>query len=443
MKQYARSAFSPRKVSVCIVILLVSSTFAMAQDERMIYAFDLNNDDGGFPSGGLIADSDGNMYGLTSSGAACCDLGTVYELSLAGGFWNETVIYAFRGAADGYLPSGDLVFDPIGNLYGSTQAGGNYGTGCPSGCGVVFELSPPTVRGGSWTQTTLYSFASGNDGAIPMAGVIFDRAGNLYGTTFGGGTGSCQGEQGAAGCGTVFELSPPAAPGGAWTETVLYRFNGGEDGGAPLAPMALDQAGNLYATTSTGSNSSCAQACGTVFELAPSGDGVWIETVIHRFGSFAGDGFNSHAGLLLHKSGAITGTTYGGGIYGGGTVFGLRPPARSGDPWPYKVLYSFGSVGPAGRDGSGPLAPVIQNGNDTLYGTTLHGGTEGDGTVFQLTRAEEGWTETALYSFVGSPSDGAFPEAGLLSPIHSFALYGTTISGGGDSPDGAIFEITQ
>ncbi len=207
--------------------------------------------DGWIPSAGLIFDAAGNLYGTTGLGGTD-GVGTVFELTRAGGGWTEQVLYNF--GTDGAYPGGGLTFDSAGNLYGTTGEGGIHILG------TVFELTP-TV-GGGWTETVLHNFGSGTDGAYPGAGVTFDAAGNLYGTTQYGGTyNSCSG-----GCGTVFELTPTA--GGGWTEQVLLNFNG--TGGAnPYAGLIFDGAGNLYGTTQFTYDNCSGFYCGTVFELMP------------------------------------------------------------------------------------------------------------------------------------------------------------------------------
>jgi len=173
----------------------------------------------------------------------------ILDLSLAGIAFgvvpSERVLYSFRGGSDGSSPQGALVADKAGNLYGTTAEGGS--SNCVSGCGIVFQLSPPATSGGSWTETVLYRFLGGTDGAAPGSDLIFDAAGNLYGTTMGGGDASSDG--------TVFQLTPPAQ-GGPWTETVLYRFAGGADGKAPLSGLVFDKVGNLYGTTLFGGTTS-------------------------------------------------------------------------------------------------------------------------------------------------------------------------------------------
>src|ERR1051326_994915 len=188
----------------------------------------------------------------------------------------EKILYSFSGP-DGSTPVADLVMDKAGNLYGTTQWGGS------QGFGTVFELSPG--QGGTWTENVLYSFCGNNGctaGSEPMAGLVLDSNGNLYGTTYTGGRPGCP--ELTTGCGVVFELSPPARPGDAWTESVLYTFCSDDegnrclDGGRPVAKLAFDAAGNLYGTTSDGG----AQDYGAAFELSPGPSG-WPEQVLYSF----------------------------------------------------------------------------------------------------------------------------------------------------------------
>ena len=226
----------------------------------MLYSFQ-GGADGSDPTASLIFDHAGNLYGTTEGGCAPC-VGTAFKLTpSSGGSWTESVLHIFQGNGDGYAPSAALVFDQSGNLYGTTAYGGNSsciggGTlGVPQGCGIVFELSPAS---GGWTESVLYSFQGGADGAYPDAGLTFDQKGNLYSTT-NSSTVSASG----CDCGNVFELSPTS--GGGWTESVLYSFQGGADGASPAAGLVMDASGNLYGTTASGG----AGSNGVVFELIP------------------------------------------------------------------------------------------------------------------------------------------------------------------------------
>src|ERR1700690_2745696 len=296
-------------LAIIAVTLFVTSTWAAAQ-ETVLHSFNHNGTDGQRPAAGLIFDAAKiNLYGTTNSGGTY-GYGTVFELTpQSGGGWTERVLYSFclqANCTDGAAPYAGLKFDAAGNLYGTTTAGGTYGYG------TVFELTP--AMGGSWTEQVLYSFCSRTnctDGAAPYAGLIFDAAGNLYGTTIAGGiyntNSSCTG-----GCGTVFEMTPA---GGGWTETVLYSFCPAMycfDGAQPYAGLIFNAAGNLlYGTTyagGTGGNG------GTVFELTPAVGGGWTEAVLYsfcpeNFCEYRFDGFNPYAGLVIDAADDLYGTT--------------------------------------------------------------------------------------------------------------------------------------
>ena len=201
--------------------------------------------------------------------------------------WKEKVLYTFQGVPDGATPTGAVVFDKAGNLYGATLDGGASTCDGPGQCGTVYQLTPPTQKGGAWTETVLYVFKghAQNDGATPEGGLVIDQAGNLYGTTGYGGSGPCLLLGGAVGCGTVYELSPPAKQGDPWTETVIYSFQGGKDGYVASGDLVFDKAGNLYGATlfGGGKGTTCDSLyggqCGTIFRLNPpkTKDGRWTE----------------------------------------------------------------------------------------------------------------------------------------------------------------------
>ncbi len=402
-------------LTIFTVTLLVTSTWA-ASHESVLHSFNNNGTDGVNPYAGLIADTSGNLYGTTVEGGIH-NLGSVFELTpRQGGGWTETVLHSFGRGTDGTDPYASLIFDAAGNLYGTTQQGGIHNSG------TVFELSPR--QGGGWTETVLHSFNNnGIDGAYPLGGLIFDAAGNLYGTTQQGGIHSCQGKT----CGTVFELTPKQ--GGGWTETVLHSFGNGTDGVNPQAGLIIDAAGNLYGTTYQGG----IHNLGTVFELTPRQGGGWTETVLHSFGRGT-NGVSPNASLTVDAAGHLYGTTIAGGILNDGTVFELTPSQGGG--WTETVLHSFGN----GTDGVNPQASLIIDAAGNLYSTTIAGGIHTDGTVFELSpQPGGGWTETVLHSF-GNGTDGVSPYAGLIIDAAG-NLYGTTI-GGGIHTDGTVFEIT-
>jgi uncharacterized repeat protein (TIGR03803 family) len=393
-------------LTIFTAILFVTSTWATAE-EKVLHNFNADGMDGENPYAGLIFDAAGNLYGTTSDGGTS-NSGTLFELTpAAGGTWTEKVLHSFSGGADGTHPYAGLIFDAAGNLYGTTDLGGAYGYG------TVFELTP--AAGGTWTEKVLHNFNNdGTDGIEPLAPLIIDAAGNLYGTTYQGGAYNSYG--------TVFELTPAA--GGTWTEKVLHSFGSGTDGLIPYGGLIFDAAGNLYGTTAYGGTNDL----GTVFELTPAAGGTWTEKVLWSFGNST-DGAYPWAGLIFDGAGNLYGTTSGGGTYGHGTMFELMPAA--GGTWTEQVLHNFGS----GTDGSLPQASLILDGAGNLYGTTNDGGSYGGGTVFRFNTQGE----VLLQSFSGT--DGANPYAGLILDAAG-NLYGTTVAGG-TSNQGTVFEITN
>jgi len=298
--------------------------------------------DGAYPNGGLVLDGAGNIYGTTSQGGKgmCVEYtggpvqgcGTVFELSpTPSGPWKQTIVRTFEGAvlgapsADGEDPVSGLIFDANGNLYGTTSEGGKYGYG------TVFELSPKA--GGGWSQKLLHVFnESETDGYAPNATMVFDKHGNLYGTTQYGGTGMCTdySSDEVTGCGTIFELSPSA---GSWTEKVVYSFQlNGTDGWFPTSSLIFNN-GNLYGTTQYGGAGFCGYegndfGCGTVFKVSYKEGSGWTETVLHGFQPDVTDGQNPNSSLVLDSHGNLYGTTISGGNNGatpGGTVFEIAP----------------------------------------------------------------------------------------------------------------------
>jgi uncharacterized repeat protein (TIGR03803 family) len=333
--------------------------------ETVLNSFNRTN--GKQPLGSLLADSAGNLYGTTDYGGAS-NFGTVFELTppAAGQTaWTEAVLISFNGTNGKTPNSGSLIADNAGNLYGTTGMGG------ASNAGTVFELTPPAAGQTAWTETVLLSFTK-KHGEHPFAGVIADSAGNLYGSTAGGG---------AVNYGTVFRLAPPAAGQTAWKQTILFSFNG-TDGGNPAGGLIFDSAGNLYGETAGGGASSY----GTVFELTPpaAGQTAWTETVLASFNETDG-GFPTGS-LIFDRAGNLYGTTQQGGVSNDGTVFELMPPAAGQTAWTQNVLISFD-----GTNGVLPSSGVIADAAGNLYGTTSQGGSTyqgenaGYGTVFKLT----------------------------------------------------------
>ena len=346
--------------------------------------------------------------------------------------YTESVLYSFcpqtsTNCTDGENPLAGLIVDASGNLYGTTFGGGS------NFYGAVFKLAPN--GDGSYTKSLLYSFCAQSncaDGENPQTGLVEDASGNLYGTTSGGGA-NCPSESVGNVCnyGTVFKLTPGSN--GSYTESVLYSFcsQGGSnctDGYAPNG-LIVDAAGNLYGTTNAGGG-------GTVFKLTPGGGGSYSYSMLYSFFSqgCCGNGEYPYAGLIEDASGNLFGTTEFGGTALGGIVFKLSP---NGQNYDYAVIYAFCSEGATNcTDGIKPQAPLIEDAAGNLYGTTYEGGGNNAGTVYKLTPSGSGYTETVLYSFCAQydPSnndcvDGANPEAGLIEDA-SGNLYGTTLWGG-------------
>jgi len=353
--------------------------------EQVLWSFGANGD-GIQPFGSLIADRWGNLYGTTEEGGAHVGGGTVFELSPPSGTssqWSERVLWSFGATDDGTGPGAGLLADKWGNLYGATIGGG------ANGGGTVFELSPPSGISSQWSEQVLWSFGATNDGEFPVAGLIADKWGNLYSTTYRGGANGSD-------AGTVFELSPPSGTSSQWSERVLWSFGATDDGANPEAGLLADKWGNFYGTTQFGgANSSCNTGvfgCGAAFELSPphGTSTQWQEAVRWSFGA-SGDGANPAAGLTADKSGGFFGTTGSGGANDTGTVFELTPPAGRQMQWSERVRWSFG----ANDDGANPAAGLLADNWGNLYGTTTRGGTNllctepgnpavGCGTAFEL-----------------------------------------------------------
>jgi len=429
-----------RFLTVAAITLALATSSWAASKEKVLYTFQ-GGSDGEIPTAGLISDGQGNLYGTASIGGDFL-FGTVFKLTHnKNGSWTESTIYSFQGS-DGEGPAASLVFDKNGNLYGTTASGG------PSEFdnGTVFKLEP--TKQGPWKQTTLHSFncLTASDGCIPESALIFDQAGNLYGTTLQGG-GGFTGTFCTNGCGSVFELSPNQD--GTWTETLIHTFplgNGGtRDGQNPYGSLILDSAGNLYGTTWIGGPDDE----GVIFRLAPGSKGIWKETVLFSFHDLVNnppDGANPYVGLLMDKAGNLYGTTRDGGgkSTGGGVVFQLTPTTKG--EWKERVIHAFPS--PRYHDGELVMTGLIADAAGNLYGAAPLGGGkqepnctdyDGCGVVFKLSPNTNGtWKETILYAFRGG-SDGSEPIPDRLLLDANGNLYGTTFIGG--TGDGVVFEI--
>lgn len=396
--------------------------------------------DGTEPDGALLSDGAGNFYGTTSGGGLKnCGLstpfcGTVFKVSVgSNGTLTETVLYKFQGGSDGASPAGSLMFDHAGNIYGTTVTGGDPQVCNGEGCGTVYKLSPNS--NGSWTETVLYHFLGSTDVAQPALGVVMDSAGNLYGAAQGGCIEECNG--------TIFKLAPNSN--GTWTESILYTFQGGLDGGFPTA-IVFDAAGNIFGTTSTGGVATSPCSCGTVFELSPPQSGTtWTKTVLYAFNDGL-DGGTPSSGVTFDSAGNLYGETFDGGSFacpqsGCGTVYRLTPESGG---WKFGVVYTFNGIN--GSRGAQPSGGLTMDSAGNLYGTTDGGGNltcnngNGCGTVFKLSR-QTGSTFTYSKVFQFNGTSGSFPNSTvILDP--SGNLYGTTFSGGNTCNCGVVFALT-
>jgi uncharacterized repeat protein (TIGR03803 family) len=381
---------------------------AQSQTYTVIHNF-TGGQDGGQPAAGPTLDRAGNLYGTAFFGGS--GNGVVYKLTHHGSSWLVNPLYSFNGPADGAFPDyGAVTLGPDGTAFGTASSGGN------NESGTVFNVRPhPTACSTvicRWTDTTVHQFGSGNDGFDPLGSVIFDSAGNLYGTTFRGGT---------TGNGAVFQAT---RSGGSWTESVIYNFAGNTDGANPVAGLTMDGAGNLYGTTYAGG----ANGWGSVFKLTQSGSG-WTESILYSFQN-GNDGRAPAGGVVFDQAGNLYGGTVFGGANGGGIVYKLSP---SNGSWTLIPLYSFSGV-------AGPYNNLTFDVSGNLYGTTYRDGANLQGSVFKLSQSGGNWTLADLYDFTGG-NDGGFPTSSVAVDS-SGNIYGTTSSGGGDS-QGVVFEITQ
>jgi uncharacterized repeat protein (TIGR03803 family) len=319
-------------------------------------------------------------------------------------------LYSFAETPDGRYPQGSLVRDTSGNLYGTTYSGGSKNNG------TVFEVSPAT--GGTWTERILYNFAGGNDGANPTAGLALDQEGNLYGAAVYGGNKACSG-----GCGTVFRLHP--VPNGTWQFSVVHQFKG-YDGAYPNQSLTFDGLGGIYGATKNGGTYSY----GVIYQLFRPTRNTYEFDVLHDFTGGADGSYPASPTITV--GGFIYGVTFGGGKFGKGTAFELLPTLHG--PWYSRVIYTF-----KGLDGANPESPLNSNYSAGFYGLTYAGGAYGFGTAYELAYAAgTGWTENVIYSFTGL-ADGANPNGPIVSGGSS-SLYGTTTQGNNSS--GSVFELS-
>jgi uncharacterized repeat protein (TIGR03803 family) len=348
-------------------------------------------------------------------------LATTLLLSHVAQAQTESTLHTFS-ATTSFWPQGALIEDAAGNLYGTTRGGGAYGVG------TIFKMAPPTVSGGAWALTTLYNFVPyGNGGYVPISDLITDSTGAFYGTTFSGGDQLCN-------CGGVYKLVPPAQSGGAWTEQPLYSFTGDDiDGRLPAtAPLTMSPLGVLYGVTLR----SGTWDSGVIYQLAPSTGGTYTESVLYSFGDLAGAS-TPNGPVTLDSAGALYGVTSLGGVFNNGTVYKFVP-ASNGQLATESILFSFKA---GTKSGITPIGNLLFDSNGNLYGVTNAGGSaNNDGTVFELTPAKAAWTESTLYVF--SKKSGANPEGGLTWNPTTGALYGTTSAQNGKTTgDGSVFKL--
>ncbi len=411
-----------------IAVFILASISAFGQHYKVLYNF-TGGSDGAFPKSALLLDAAGNLYGTTVSGGnneSFCGgegCGIVFELSPnIEGSWSETILYAFcpnKFCADGASPMSGLVIDPQGNLYGSTRYGGT----SPND-GIVYELSPPSLPSGSWTEKVLYNFCSlqnCSDGAVPNQ-VILDTSGNLYGTTV---------EGGSMNHGVVFELSPSAS---SWSESVLFKFcTSGQKiicptGAQPLAGVTFDTRGNLYGTTSNG-GSKTGPGSGLVYELSPNSTG-WIETNIYSFYTENQNQASPSGNVIFDALGNLYSTTASAGAFECGQVFKLS--LQNGGEF-RRVSFNC-------QNGNSPRSgPLLDPKSGALYGTTAGGGTTSNGVAYKIS---SNGNESVLYNFCQETNcaDGALPFGGLVAD-QSGNLYGVAYQGGTYNA-GVVFEIT-
>jgi uncharacterized repeat protein (TIGR03803 family) len=358
--------------------------------ETVLYSFchtDLNCADGSQPTSKVTLDSAGNLYGTASLGGLYSDsfcgsgCGVVFKLTpQQDGTWAETVLHTFQGE-DGAEPwGGSLLFDNVGNLYGTTEGGGasDWCLG-DLGCGTVFELS--LSANGQWTERPLAWFYNNSDGdnrhtgSNPIDGITFDSDGNLYGTTRTGPSWGYPG--GPPAVGEVFELGP--TPSDLWSQSWPYDFQGGTaDGATPTGGLVVDNTGAFYGTTSAGGSSTLSPDSGTVFKLTLGTNNNWNDTVLYNFCALpvCGDGSHPMGGVVLDQSGNLYGTTLNGGVSDGGVVFKLEP--QSDGTWTQSTLYTFQSVG----TGYAPFGLTIDS-SGNLY-VVAAGGAAGNGVIVEL-----------------------------------------------------------
>jgi uncharacterized repeat protein (TIGR03803 family) len=403
-----------------------------AQTYTVIHNF-VGSLDGSEPTSGVTIDRSGTLYGTTFFGDQAT--GTTYRMVHKSGGWLLSPLFYFTNMPTGVIPYSRPIFGPDGGMYLTTGFGGvgpcnTYNN--TTGCGVVLTMrplpTPPPTPITPWVETVLYRFTGGADGANPYsADLVFDSAGNIYSTTFNGGSNLCP-----SGCGVVYKMTKTN---NTWAESVVYSFTNSGDGSHPWAGVTFDSAGNLFGTTSDGG----AFGFGTVYELSPSGSG-WTLRTIYSFQGQA-DGGIPYSGLIFDQAGNMWGATTTFGSGNGGTVFELTP---SGNNWNFNTIHSF--AGPNGGFYPGPVSNLASDGRGSIYGTTHVDGLFNYGSIFKLTPNGGSWTYTSLHDFTGG-TDGGYPRSNV-SFDSSGNMYGTASEGGTGNRDtcvgscGVVWELT-
>jgi len=406
------------------LILFMTVTAEPVQGQTFTVIHSFAGADGANPYAGLTMDASGNLYGTTHYMGAY-GAGNVFRLKHYSGGWVLATLYNFTGGNDGSQPTAGVTIGRDGTLYGTTQLGGPYQCGQVGvNCGVVYNLRPPATAPRSavysWNETVLWNFTGGADGGYPNGELIFDQAGNIYGTDGWGGY------EGYGNGGAVFELTPS---GGTWMETTLYSPTNNGEGQTPSGGVILDNSGNMYGVfTGGGSNGG-----GAVYELSPSGSG-WSMQYLYAFSGQNG-GAAAVGGLIFDPLDNLYGATAAGGVHSGGMVFQLTPDSSG---WIFNLLYSFPSP-TCTTGGCGPQDRLMMDAAGNLYGTSWGGGAYGFGSVFRLSPSGSAWTYTSLHDFTGG-SDGANPKSNVV-PDAQGNLYGTAAYGGING-DGVVWEIT-
>jgi len=366
--------------------------------------------DGNGPHSGLIFDDVGNLYGTTWSGGLYGH-GSFYKCGPnPDGTWSETILHSFNGSDGDQSDWGRLTFDSAGNLYGVTAGGGKHGVG------VLFKFTPNPD--GTWTETILHHFTGGKDGSWPRTTIYIDAQGTLYGAASYGGS---------KGCGTLYKMAPGS-------NRVIHQFMD-SPACSPWVGLIPDAGGNLYGTTRNTVNgcSKPPNECGTVFKMTPSPDGKWSFQVIHRFKGGNDGSDPSVSGLIFDDAGNLYGTTEHGGAHGSGVFFTLMPGPNG--KWTYQVLHDFDWT----SDGAAAIGSLVRDPAGNIYGSAANGGEYGFGTVYEMTPNPDGtWTFSVVYAFTGS--DGIYP-LGNLNIDAAGNLYGVTGAGGAYGA-GTVFEIT-